>query len=364
MCAVLVGACGSVTKVAAAKVGQTDITQATLDGEVADMLANKQYTAFLEQQGTTIRGSGQGAVDLGFVTRVLTRQIYLDLVHQEVVRRKLQPTASDLQFVQSQVEQEVGGAPIFNAFSKSYRSTLLRRDAEIAGLQLALSGVKVDTAAMRDFYDKNADQFSETCVSHILFAAIGANGQVDTTATAAQSAALQAQAAAAKARIDGGADFAAVAKELSQDTSNAGAGGDLQCGGPGRFVPQFEQAMDALQPGQVSSPVQTQFGWHLIKVTKRAPQPFEAVTDQIRQQLLGQAQSSFGPFVQETLAKTTITINPRYGTFSKSGQSPGVVPPTPPTTRDVGGASSKGSGGATPSPIPQLAPQQTPTPSQ
>ncbi|MCE7917410.1 MAG: molecular chaperone SurA, partial [Nitrosomonas sp. PRO5] len=72
-------------------------------------------------------------------------------------------------------------------------------------------------------------------------------------------------------RIHNGADFMDVAKAHSEDAS-ASAGGDLGWVSPGDTVPEFEQAMNALLPGQVSQPVRTPFGWHLIKVIERRSQ--------------------------------------------------------------------------------------------
>lgn len=71
-----------------------------------------------------------------------------------------------------------------------------------------------------------------------------------------------------KQRIDTGADFAAQAKLHSEDGS-ASQGGDLGWISPGDTVPEFEKAMNALQPGQVSAAVQSGFGWHLIQVLER-----------------------------------------------------------------------------------------------
>jgi peptidyl-prolyl cis-trans isomerase SurA len=69
-------------------------------------------------------------------------------------------------------------------------------------------------------------------------------------------------------RIDGGANFAEQAKQYSEDGS-ASQGGDLGWVSPGVFVPEFERAMSALKIGQLSNPVQTEFGWHLIQVMER-----------------------------------------------------------------------------------------------
>jgi peptidyl-prolyl cis-trans isomerase SurA len=71
-----------------------------------------------------------------------------------------------------------------------------------------------------------------------------------------------------KERLDNKTDFAELARLHSEDSSSV-KGGDLGWLSPGDTVPQFEHAMDALSPGQISDPVQTPFGWHLIQVLAR-----------------------------------------------------------------------------------------------
>jgi len=78
----------------------------------------------------------------------------------------------------------------------------------------------------------------------------------------------------------GGADFAELARQYSED-GTAARGGDLGWLYPGDTVPDFERAMDALQPGELSQPVQTPFGWHLIEVLARRKADVSA--DRIRQ---------------------------------------------------------------------------------
>ena len=68
------------------------------------------------------------------------------------------------------------------------------------------------------------------------------------------------------ARVKGGEDFAAVAKEVSQDPGSANEGGDLGFAGPGVYDPAFEEALYALKEGEVSAPVRSEFGWHIIKL--------------------------------------------------------------------------------------------------
>lgn len=69
-------------------------------------------------------------------------------------------------------------------------------------------------------------------------------------------------------RVEGGASFADLARQYSEDGS-AAMGGDLGWAGPGQFVPEFEQALNALEPGQVSQPVVSRFGVHLIQLVDR-----------------------------------------------------------------------------------------------
>ena len=67
-------------------------------------------------------------------------------------------------------------------------------------------------------------------------------------------------------RVAAGEDFAALAKELSDDPGSAGEGGDLGFAGPGVYDAEFEKALYDLEQGQVSAPVRSEFGWHLIKL--------------------------------------------------------------------------------------------------
>jgi peptidyl-prolyl cis-trans isomerase C len=101
------------------------------------------------------------------------------------------------------------------------------------------------------------------------------------------------EAKAALARIKAGEDFAKVATELSKDP--AGDGGDLGWFTKDRMVPEFADAAFKLEPGQVSDPVKSQFGWHIIKVegkrTKTFP-PFEQVKDQAARFVAQKAQTA------------------------------------------------------------------------
>ena len=106
--------------------------------------------------------------------------------------------------------------------------------------------------------------------------------------TPADTLAARTEIEALRARVLAGEDFGALATQYSQDPGSAPSGGDLGTFGEGRMVPQFQEAAFALQnPGDLSEPVQTQFGVHLIQLTRKVPRPdYETAFDGIRQQAL------------------------------------------------------------------------------
>ena len=96
-------------------------------------------------------------------------------------------------------------------------------------------------------------------------------------------------------QLKGGADFATLAKEKSKDPG-AADGGDLGYFVKGQMVPEFSEVAFKMYPGQVSNPVKTQFGWHVIKLEDRRNRPmpeFEKVKDQIATYVARKAQSEF-----------------------------------------------------------------------
>jgi peptidyl-prolyl cis-trans isomerase C len=96
-------------------------------------------------------------------------------------------------------------------------------------------------------------------------------------------------------QLKGGADFATLAKEKSKDPG-AAEGGDLGYFTKDQMVPEFADVAFKMYPGQLSNPVKTQFGWHVIKVEDRRtkqPPEFDKVKDQIEAFLTRKAQTDF-----------------------------------------------------------------------
>jgi peptidyl-prolyl cis-trans isomerase D len=125
------------------------------------------------------------------------------------------------------------------------------------------SGVTVSDAEVQTYYDRNKKQFERPGRAVLSLVTI------PRAVTAADTAAARARAEALRAEVAGGAKFEDVAKRESSDSVSGANGGDLGRGGRNRFVPEFEQAAYALQPGQMSTPVLTQFGYHIIRVDEK-----------------------------------------------------------------------------------------------
>lgn len=97
---------------------------------------------------------------------------------------------------------------------------------------------------------------------------------------------------AAQKRIKSGEDFAKVAEEVSKDSG--AKGGDLGWFTKDRMVAEFGEAVSKMEPGQVSDPVKTQFGWHIIRLDEKRPKvfpPFEQVRDQVARYVVEKAQN-------------------------------------------------------------------------
>ena len=139
--------------------------------------------------------------------------------------------------------------------------------------------VDVDEAELKALYEAEIANLAEQRhAAHILIEIAG-----DVTDEQAQ-----AKAQSALERINAGEDFAVVAKELSSDIGSAEQGGDLGFAAPGVYEPAFEEALYALEKGQVSAPVRTDYGWHVIKLldVKEAEIPtFASLQDKLTQSL-------------------------------------------------------------------------------
>lgn len=199
---------------------------------------------------------------------VILSRLALPQQYQQLPDDMLYPLIVDQLIQQTALEQSLGG--------EEPRSVRLSVENERRALMAstAIEGIvtgAADEAALQAAYDaKYAEGFGgdEFNAQHIL---------VDT----------EEEAKDIKDLLDGGADFSTLAQERSTGPSGPN-GGDLGWFGKGQMVPEFEGAVVALDPGQVSDPVQTQFGWHVIllnETRKTAAPELDAVRAQLAQEV-------------------------------------------------------------------------------
>jgi peptidyl-prolyl cis-trans isomerase C len=119
-----------------------------------------------------------------------------------------------------------------------------------------------------------------------------------------------------KKQLQEGGDFAALAKQYSQDPWSAERGGDLGCIGKGETVPNFEEAAFNAKQGEIVGPVETEFGYHLLEVTdirEESTQPLSEVEAQIRDQLTADAQAKkFEVWLQKQKEQRNVKYLPGY----------------------------------------------------
>lgn len=121
------------------------------------------------------------------------------------------------------------------------------------------------------------------------------------------------EAAAAKTRIDEGAEFADVARDVSTGPTGAN-GGDLGWFGAGAMVSEFEDAITSLDVGGVSDPFETQFGWHVATLIETRSQP-KPTLEETRQQLTAEIQEAAVSAKLEELSAAAIIEKPEEGAF-------------------------------------------------
>ena len=247
---------------------------------------------------------------------VLEDMIAYRLLVQEVKARKIVVPDADVDAQIARIRGQFQTDAQFQQALAMQKMTLeiVRDDArsEIGVEKLVESEIAdkiaVKPEAITDFYQQNQDKFQQGArvkASHILIS-------VPQNADAAAKLQAKTKAEAVLKDLKAGKDFAAAAKETSQDPGSAVNGGDLGFFEQGQMVPPFEQAAFALKPGEMSELVESPFGFHIIKVADRQDGrvvPLEEAKPKIEQFLSGQnRQAQTAALVTTLKAKAKIEI--------------------------------------------------------
>ena len=244
----------------------------------------------------------------------LDQLITYSVLKQEAVSRKFAVSDADVDAQVATMQKQFPTQAEFDKALSARNTTVeqLKADARIdmainkmMEAEVANAVAATDTDA-KDFYDKNPDKFTQpesVRASHILLLTKDADEAGKKAARTKIDALLK--------RAKAGEDFAALAKENSQDGS-ASQGGDLGFFPRGRMVPEFDQAVFALKPGEISEVVGTQFGYHIIKLTEKkegSTVPFDQVKPQVVEYLSNQKkQQRVDSFIDDAKKRAKIEV--------------------------------------------------------
>ena len=308
--ALVLAACGSSgTQRVAATVNGHDIPAARITNALEDFEKTPQFDQLVQQ-------SSEGAAK---------RQFEQAFLAQQVQRLVMRPAAAEMgiEVSQDEIAQQMDQIKSQFPSEKQFQKALADRgftEAQLEGLvkdQIlqekiraeVTKGTKATQEDVRDYYEANAKTYRQTKVQHILVK----------KASLAKKISAQLK-RAPKGKVD--ELFAKLAREHSTDNSNSKKGGNLGWVGPGSFVEPFEKAMDSLAIGEISDPVRTQFGVHVLRVTGRRTRPFSDVSDEIEARLSGSAaDDAYTQWLEQAYKEADVHVDPRYGELDpKTGQ--------------------------------------------
>ena len=247
----------------------------------------KAYKALVASQGAQIPAGKEQAVRKFVLNQLISAELMYQIAQKTPVtdlNKKIDDAIAQLKGRFKNDEEYRKGLAQQELTEKELRE-LIRRNVVIENhiKQTIASKVTVSDQEAKAFYDKNPDTFTlpeQVRASHILIT-------VDPKASAADRKKAKAKAESLLKQLKAGADFAKLAKENSGCPSSK-QGGDLGYFSKGQMVKPFEDAAWGLKPGELSGVVETQFGYHIIKLTERrgaSKVPFDAVKGRIEESL-------------------------------------------------------------------------------
>ncbi len=286
-----------------AKVNGESITKADLEKAVQTVEAQNGAAVPPDQRDRVYRG-------------VLEQLVSFRLLIQETKVRNISVLDTELDARMAQIRSQFPSEEAFKQTLAQQKMSpeQLRADARTEMLVTKMlqaeieSNVAVTPAQVQDFYEKNPDRFKQgerVRASHILL-------RLPEQADEAAKAAVKVKATDVLKQVRAGKDFAALAKQYSEDPGSAPGGGDLNYFQKGQMVGPFDAAVFAMKVGDVSDLVETQFGFHIIKLTDKQTEravPLDEVRSQIQQFLENQArQEQTQALIKALAAKGKVEI--------------------------------------------------------
>jgi len=255
----------------------------TPDFQIDGVFNGERAQLLLQSMGFTPNSYRAALAEEGLINQTTFTYGLSGFVTREEINRlaALIKQTRDLRYILINMESKISEIDITDAEIEAYYAAneddfMLNEEVSVQYLELdkdsIFDEVSVTEAQVRQRYEEEQTVYQsqiERRASHILLEAVSDD---DVQAALAQAADL-------KSRIDNGESFEDLAAEFSDDTGSAEFGGDVGYTTGDTFVEGFEQALLGLDVGQVSDPVQTEFGVHLIKLTERSESEIETFED-------------------------------------------------------------------------------------
>lgn len=248
-----------------------------------EKITASQFEALLQALPEQYRSNPDPAVR----RQIAEQLVRIKLLAQEARRRNLDKDPALLAQLQFQADNLLA-----NAYFRQLQNT-----------------ASADEAALRKYYEEHKGEFEQVKASHILVKTKSSPVPTRPGQKELSDEEALAKANELKKRLSEGADFATLAQQESDDTGSAQKGGDLGSFRRGQMIPPFEQAAFSLPVGQISDPVKTQFGYHIIRVEKHDTAPFE----EVKQSLEGRVRPDAArQMVEQMRQQANVTLDDNY----------------------------------------------------
>jgi foldase protein PrsA len=201
-----------------------------------------------------------------------------------------------------------------NGLNRTDLASLVREALLYQAVGNDITKTQVGDAQLRQIYDQQILAFTTIDVEHILLK----------TKAAAENAYAMVTAPGATEK-----SFLALAKKISIDPSAKQNSGALGSALASHYVVEFAQAAVALKPGQISRPVKSQFGWHVIRLVSKTVTPYAQAVPQLIQ---SKTQTIFGAWLLAQARAEKVSVNPKYGVYNVQTLSVDRISSTNPTT--------------------------------